>query len=185
MSNPDQRRAWLFGAVALAGGVMVTLAFLELEGAKASAASATRNVDLCQQLARQIAQLNARPSRIAWRTQSSTELGRHIEEAAAAAEIPKAGLVRIDPQPARRIGESAYKEQPISLELRSVTVPQLARMLQTLQEAGGLETTALGLTTSRPTGGASPGPETWGAQVTLTNLVFAPTNKRSTSPKQH
>jgi hypothetical protein len=148
--------------------------YSQMMSSRASAASAAHNLEACRRLSGQIASLREQPSLAALEARPPTELARRIEEAASSAQVSTDSILRIDPQAARRVGETAYKEQPTALELRPVNLKQLITLLLALTEGeDGLEVSALRITPPRrePFTGTD---EVWHAEVTLTKLIFSP-----------
>lgn len=177
MKLTNGQREWLWMLLTAALVVLLAFAALELQSSRAAALAAVQNLAECRELASEISKLRGRPSQITLQAQSGAELARQIESAAQVAQVPNNCVVRIDPQPARRIGESPYKEQPANLELRAVTLKQLVQFLQTLQEGGaGLRTRSMRLIAPRQEATAPSDAETWMAEVTLTSMIFAPKN---------
>lgn len=180
MQQGTAKREWLCMLLAAALVAALVLAALELSSSRASALAAVENLAECQELAGEIAKLRTRPSQITLQAQSGTELARQIEAAAQGAQIPSNSLVRIDPQTARRVGDSPYKEQATNLELRGVTLKQLTQFLQKLSDNEGLRARSLQLIGPRQETAAPTDAETWLVEVTLTSMIFAPKN---TSPR--
>ena len=79
--------------------------------------------------------------------------------------------MRIWPEPARRVGDTAYKQKPTQVILHKLTLQQLIRFLHTLTGPDtGLHVASLRLTTPR-------GHDTtniWNAETTITYLIYAP-----------
>jgi hypothetical protein len=140
-----------------------------------AAQTAAENLQVCRRLAARIAQARQQPARAATQAQSSAELASRLEEAAQVAELPEGSIVRIDPQPSRRVGDSSYTEQPTHVELRSVSLEQLIVFLHRLADGpSGLQASSLRLTTPRDETAANAAQEPWLAELTLTYFIFAP-----------
>ncbi|HUY31658.1 MAG TPA: hypothetical protein VMV69_02685 [Pirellulales bacterium] len=185
MNAANPQRPWLFAVIAATMIVLSVFAVLELRSARAAALAAIRSHAECEELAGEIAKLGAKPSHVTLQTQSSTDVAGRIEAAAQFAQLPMNSLVRIDPQPARRLGDSVYKEQATHVELREVTLKQLIEFLHHLHGSkappgpgGGTSFRAksLYLTAPAQTTIAGAGTETWRVELTLTYLIFAPKN---------
>lgn len=142
------------------------------------ALSANNNLRACQEIAKELQRLRGAPSRAGLEAQSATELSRRIEQAAQSGQIAREKLLRIDPQSAKRVGDSSYKEQSTFIELEAVPLPKLIAFLDAItRDEAGLEVRSLRLsapqrTEEMPTGEEEP----WVAEVTLTHLIYAPKN---------
>jgi len=147
----------------------------DLADRRAGAQEAAKNLARCRWLARQIRTLRRRPARAAERERQSAELTGPIERAARDTGIPTDRLVRISPEPARRLGESAYEEKPTRVFLKRVTLEELVTMIHTLTDPEtGLDLKSLRLAaTSRD---AAEG--TWSAELVLTYLIYKPARTR-------
>ena len=101
----------------------------------------------------------------------SAEISAPIEGAAKAAGIPADRLVRISPEPARRVGETAYKEKPTRAFLKNV---RLKALVATAHALGGPET-GLDLKSLRLTAPSRDATEeTWSAELLFTYLIYEP-----------
>lgn len=140
-----------------------------------AATTAAENLQVCLRLTTQIKKLREKPLRAGCEARSATELAQMIEISAKKAHLSMTSVVQIDPQPSRRLGDSAYKEQPTHVELRDVTLRQLIVLLHALtDEESSAELAELRLSTPRDEPSPTAGEETWNAEVILTHLIFAP-----------
>ncbi len=141
---------------------------------RSSALAATRNLHACRQLERQINVLREAPRNASLQVQSFQDLAVKIELAAQVAEIPESSIVSITPQQGRRVGESSHVEHPTDLELRGVSLKQLALFLRELSsDECGLHATMVRVSAPR-TGGTEEGDEIWAIEMVLTYLLFSP-----------
>ncbi len=183
MNSASHRRPWAY-AVTTAGALVLTVfAYIELRSARAAASAAVANHVVCEQLAGEITKLAGKPSHVTFEAASATDVARRIEAAAQFAQLPPRCVVRIEPQPARRVGETAYKEQATRVELRDVSLKQLIEFLHHLHSgesvfnAKSLRLAAAPQSnTIAPNGTASASTETWLVELTLTYLIYAPKN---------
>lgn len=165
--------------LALGFGLLVALvvwSFQEMRASHASVGVAQTNLEHCRDVAEKIASVRQRPTKAALEETTITLLGTLIDEAATKSQIQKSSIVRIEPQPSRRIGETDYKEQATYVELRGVSLQQLVGFIHTLLAGQSeLDVSSIRITAPRyesdsPTGRV----ETWLAEVTLTYLVYSP-----------
>lgn len=141
---------------------------------RSSAVAAVLNLHSCHQLERRINVLREAPKNASLQIQSFQDLAVKIERAAQVAEIPEASIVSITPQQGRRMGESSHVEHPTDVELRGISLKQLASFLRELSSAeSGLHATMLRVSAPR-TGEARENSETWAVELVLTYLLFSP-----------
>lgn len=137
----------------------------------------------CRRLVDDIQQIRSAPARAAMQSQSTDQLASRIEAAAAAATMPIDRLWRIEPQAARRLGETAYKEQPTLLELHEISLVQLVKFLYALNAASDSQLQVRTLRLLPPRRSSSiDAEETWSAEVTLTYLIFSPKTTLPNNP---
>ena len=166
----------MLATIATIGCLMAVLSWSgwQMQASRAAAQLAAENLGQCQALAQKIAALQHGPSRATLKAKSSTELAKRLEQAARAAKVASDRITRINPQPARRVGETVYKEQQTRVELRGVTLRQLVTFLDAVTgEATGLHVAGLRISAPRQEGASTQkNAETWIAEVTLTEFVF-------------
>ena len=157
-------------AAAVAGGL--ALGLLWSYGRLADGRAAAADLARCRELATRIEQARGRPAVAGPQELRPTDLSRRIE--AAAAGVGDAAVERIEPEPARRVGESPYKEVPTRVRLRGVTLAQAFALLHALGEdapgAPGLRLRSVRLSAPR---GQESG-DAWGVESTLAHLVYDP-----------
>ena len=139
--------------------------------------STSRNLQSCQALAAKITQFRHSPHKARLATRSSDDLASLIEKAASDAQLASDRVVRIDPQPAKRIGKTDYLNQATEVELVNISLRQLVSFLFNLATSES----DLGVSILRlqvPHNGNSASTELWLADIVLTQRVYAPTNRR-------
>lgn len=165
--------------IAIGLGLLVALvvwSFQEMRAAQASVDVAQQNLNHCSEVAKRIAEVRQRPTMAALEETTITSLATLIDEAATTSRISKSSIVRIEPQPSRRVGETDYKEQATYVELRGVSLQQLVSFMHTLLvDQSELDVTSLRITAPRyDSDSAATAVETWLAEVTLTYLIYSP-----------
>lgn len=169
LSKPELGTALMLGLLlALAGGS--AWSFRE---ARRSAQSAAEALADCRRLAAQIEHMRRAPRRAAASMSNTAELASRVEEAARGAGIAPAAVLRIEPEPGRRVGDSAYRSQATRVELDGVSLRGLITFLDRLR-SGSDRLEAERLRLSAPRGAVEAQDEPWRAEVVLTQLVFAP-----------
>jgi len=158
--------------VLVAGLLAATLwSYTLLAASRASAATAIDDHDACQRLASSIESLQQGRLPQDFMDQPLNELVRRIEMSAQSSLIPTQSLVRIWPEPERRIGNTPYKQKPTQILLRNVTLKQLITFLYRLTADGlGLQIPSIRLTAPRDNEAGS----LWTTEITATYLSYDP-----------
>lgn len=168
------------GSVTLAvlSGLMLGALFVSagrLWQARTALGNATGIISECLNLARQIAKHRQHAASLSETPASDATVTTQVNQAVQAAQIPSAGVVAIDPQPAQAIGDSDLRRQTVIIDLANLTMPQVVRFLDAVQQVdpawvpSHLSFSAGGNRESQPTTA-----ETWSVQVTLTRLSYSP-----------
>jgi len=136
---------------------------------------AVDNLRNCERLAQEIGSAQRSPQRASLTTWSQDDLGTAVESAAADARLARDRVLRIDPQAPKRLGKTDYLEQATEVELSAVTLRQLVDFLFAV--AGRDDQLEIGTLRMRAPHekGDSASPETWLADVVLTQRIYAPT----------
>lgn len=174
----DRRHLLMIAGLAVALLAAVLWSYGRLAAARDGAAASAENLDKCRELAARVESLRRRPSVAGSRELREAELTSRIEQAAGEAEFDEGAVDRIEPQPARRLGDGLYRETPTSLRLNGVTLQQLFTFLHALgaADASGLHLRDIHLTA--PRGGEAAGDQ-WDVDATLAQLVYAPEARAS------
>jgi hypothetical protein len=136
--------------------------------------AAAANLVRCNQIAAEIVQARLAPVRARLATWSQDDLGTAVEKAASDAHLERDRILRIDPQPAKRLGKTDYLEQATEVELLHVTLRQLVDFIYNVTTSDDqLEVTTIRLRTPHDATDALP-PELWLADVVLTQRIYAP-----------
>lgn len=156
-------------------GVLLVAAALwshgQLARQRAAAVEALAQAAECQDMAARIERAGQRPTLSGDPERLAAEVVGRVEQAARQASIPAGSLLRISPEPPRRVGESAYKERPTLVLLREVSRRQLVQFLHGLEaDQSGLRTQAIRLAAPREDDAR----DLWHADVTLTYLIYEP-----------
>lgn len=157
------------------GGILVAIlvaagwSFDYLQTGRAAAELAGHDLQDCRLAGSRIEQLRERVPQTQVGGGVEADAGRVVEDAAKTADVPPASLVRIAPQPARRIGQSQLQEQQTSLQLQQVTLRQLLGFLHAAEGAG---LPARSVVISTPTENRSG--DAWNAEVELFRVSVAP-----------
>lgn len=154
-----------------------------LSSARQEKLSAEADLARCRQIAGVLSSLQNRPAMLGGSRGETEELSRQVESAAQKASIPSQSIIRIWPEPARRVGESVYKEKPTQILLRKVSMQQIAGFLYALTGEGDvLSAKSIRLTplqgdegagAGNASNAANPG-NTWTADVSVSYFVYDP-----------
>ena len=168
------------GLTFLALGSLATLAlvgYLRMNASAAAMRAASHEVRECRKLLADIAALQELPQFAALEADSPQSIRQRIDQATQNARIPEASLVRIEPQPPFRLGDSEYRLWSTRLELSNVNLQQITTFSHALvDEERGLTVRDLRLwsNSSDSTAGSQ---ESWSAEITLTQVTFFPTSR--------
>ena len=138
---------------------------------RAAAQAAASELEDCHCFEAEIVRLRAKPALAAERERRSAEVTGPIERAAQAAGISADRLVRISPEPAQRVGETAYKEKPTRVFLKNVSLEQVVAMaygLSRRDEGLGLKSMRLTAPSREATTGL------WSAELVFVYLIYEP-----------
>jgi len=167
-----QRRKDILVAVLIS---LLTIAagwsYARYDAARSGAVRAWENLAASRSLASRIDQLRHKPNLAGAQELQLAVLGRQVERAAQVAQVTASKLARIWPEPARRVGNTVYREKSTQITLKDVSTRQFVVFLHTLTATTpGLSAQSLRLSASR-------GRETedsWAAEVVVTYLIYAP-----------
>jgi hypothetical protein len=134
-----------------------------------TALASANDVCLCRQMVKSIEHYKRRPALASEHELLATQTNSLIEKTATKAGMSRRNLIRITPEPARRIEDSSYKEKPSHILLRDVTLKQMVPFVHGLLSAG-LNAKAIRLTSPKPedTG------HLWTMEITMSYLVYDP-----------
>ena len=147
------------------------LLYSEMDRARRLCNAAAEDLKHSTKLAAQIEAIRERPTMADEHERLSSETIGLIESAAGQADITGRSLVRITPQPPRRVEETVYKEKPTHVMLKDVSLQQLGRMVTALlnSDAGlSARSIRLGAPRSDDTSGL------WSAELVVTYLIYDP-----------
>lgn len=172
--NPQRRQIVLVATLLILLGAAVAWSYTALSGARAGAVATAEDLARCRHLADQIERMRRQPQLAGDRELAFHDLTRQIEEAARNQGIATDAIVRISPEPARRLGRSAYQEQPTRIELRQATLKQLLGLMHEAAAASpALRVRNIRLSAPRTESDAN----TWNVEFTLNYLQYHPDNK--------
>ena len=157
--------------------VLALVGYLRMNASAAAMRAASQDVRECRKLLAEIAALQELPQFAALEADSPKSIRQRIDQATQTARMPEASLVRIEPQPPLRLGDSEYRLWPTRLELSNVTLRQITTFSHALvDEERGLTVRDLRLWSN--SGDSTAGSqEPWSAEITLTQVTFFPTSR--------
>ncbi len=158
---------------------------IRMQSAYAAAATARDNRDACKHLAARLQTLRRSPQQASTNVRSASALTQDIETAARSAQITPPQIVQIDPQPARRVGNTPYQEQPTRIEFRDLTLPQLLAFATALIDSqASADVAEIRLSAARDEPAEGQSAERWAAELTVVDRIFSP-DARTTKPSNH
>jgi hypothetical protein len=157
--------------------VLALWGYLRMTANAAAMHVASQDLRECRNLAAEIAGLQELPPFAALEADSPTKIRQRIDQATQAAHLPEGALVRIQPQPPYRLGDSEYRLWSTRLELSNLTLQQLTTFSHALvDEVRGSTVRDLRIWNNSNDSIAG-GPELWSAEITLTQVTFFPTSR--------
>ncbi|MEM8670549.1 MAG: hypothetical protein AAGG48_23690 [Planctomycetota bacterium] len=178
MSKNVRQSTVLFSIVLTA--LCVVAVGLHFAAARAETREGLQQDDLvdCRRMAMEINRLRAGKQRALLKTKPAGELNRKISSWAKQSGIPADSLVRIDPRPPNRVGDTVYLEQVTELEILGSQLPKLVELSQIAEQAeDGLKVSSMRLSLPR-SDPSEQDVEIWNVELTLTYLIYSPTSKR-------
>lgn len=170
----DKRFRILVTVIGLFCGLLWLAGVMRWQGNRASAQQAAEDLAACRRLAEELEELRGAPQTVRLEQQTQQQITLSIQRAAQIAEIADSNILRITPQAGRRLRDSPHLQQPVDVEIRSLTLGQLTRFLNELGALDeGLKPTSLRLTAPRSQPSDTKN-EMWGCEFVLTYLVFSP-----------
>jgi hypothetical protein len=150
-----------------------------LADARGAAGAAADNLAACRDLAAQIESLRRRPALAGARELKGEELRNWIQQAASA-QFDDGSVGLIEPGSPRRLGDGPYRETPVVVRLKSVTLRQLFTFLHALaaDPARGVHVRRVDLNAPRE----NEADDRWNVETTVAQLVYAPRQVSSTPP---
>jgi hypothetical protein len=191
-TNATAKSRMMAGVIAVALVAAVAWCSMRLADARASASAAGQDLADCRALAARIESLRRLPAVAGAVELGAADLSRQIERAAKVADFPEGSVERIEPEPARRVGETNYSEVATQVRLRRVTLRQVFTFLHALcaadatpsatpangagRSASGLRLRSIRLSAPRGEENA----DRWTVESTLTYMVYSPRGKGET-----
>lgn len=169
--------------VALLMVVLVWLSYAGMASSRQQFESISAEQDKTSHLAHQIEQLRSKPDQATLESHSERALARAIEQSASEVGIVQTRIARIEPQAARRAGDSSYMEHATLVQLESVTLKQIAHLVERLRQLdaslGQLHITTLRIDAPYQQDAGSQSAESWNIEFTLTYFVYSPKSPTS------
>lgn len=170
----ERKQLWL-GALWCALLLLVLASYWMMRASQNRLRAAQTQLQDCEALAKDISSLQNRPGFAALGVDSPRTITARAEEAGEQAEILAESLVRIEPQSAVRLRDSAYRIRPTRLELRRVSLQQVLSFTHAMiDESQGTTIRDIRLTATDPSATESDDADSWTAELVLTQLIFSP-----------
>jgi len=171
----NRNRVVLLGVLIGLMGIVALWARSDMLAAKSAAINAGKDLVECRRMTASIESFRKRPARASERVQLASETTGLIEKSARGASIELRNLIRITPQPARRVGDSVYKEKSALVHLKNITLKQLVEMVHHLVTTRrGLHVNAIRMTAPQPNDTGS----WWAVELAVTYLIYDPPKTR-------
>jgi len=171
----NRRKATLLLIAGVLAGIVLSWCYGDMARARGAAKRAAADLVECGRMAAAIENRSRQPAKASEHEQLAAETTGLIETAAKDADIELHSLIRISPEPPRRLGDTVYKEKPTQVFLKDITLKQLVGLVHNLLTSkNNLEVKALRLAAPRPDDTA----DNWTAELVLTYLIYDPPGKQ-------
>lgn len=168
------RSSWLAACMVILLVVGTLASLLRLSDAKAAAVDARANLDRITSLARQIEVLRRSADRAAVRGEQKDESSKNWIEYAQSAQILERQISKIDPLPLKKLGNTDYSREDVSIQIKGITAKQLIQFLLKCESVDvGYHSSSVHLS-SVPS--AAVERDLWNADLVLTRMLFTATN---------
>lgn len=165
------RANYVIAAVLLLSVAALPPAGWKLWSARSAFASASVQLDECQQLAEEIRKLKQEPELISVERRTESQIHADIVACAERYQLP---ILRISSPVSNQIPNSPYLEQSTSLDIQAVELKQLMRFLKELSLGDDKhDITAIRLTEPRARASEASQVDTWTAELTITSWTYA------------
>ncbi len=177
--QPRQREVWLIGGMALASLALAIVAAGELLSANRQFESTAADLQNCERMVGEMQTLKNRPRIASLDIESPQQTIDRVLAAQQLSTIATDSLVSVSPTAPMRLGNTDYQQRLTELVFSSVPLDKLASFTRAIDEnEDGLLVSQLTLTpTPNASINASNPAETWGARLTLTQLIYSPTSR--------
>lgn len=166
--------SWLGWGAAVVAPALLVWSILELQASRRGMTEAADQVRECLQLAESIRELRPTDSADVSAKSTPGDLAKRIEAIVREPQLSGVQLVRVDPQPPKRIPDSAYSQRTTQVELRNLQLRQFVMLLDALRREGAQSQVRRIHLQSPVRETASNGPETWAIEMVLTDRVLTP-----------
>ena len=167
-----ERRTFTLAMLMLAGlAGAAAWASSRFSESRENAQAAAEDLNACRHLASALETLRRRPNFAGAEEMQLAVLAQQIEAAGRNASLPSGSITRIWPEPARRVGETVYKEKPTQIAVKNVSMRQLVTFLYNLSAgSNGLSVNSLRLTAPR----GQDNQDVWSVEATVNYLIYSP-----------
>lgn len=165
----NRRKAILLSILAVCLIAVSYYSYDNMISCKEATLASASDLSLCREMIQSIDQYRQRPALASEHELLATQTNSLIEKTAIGAGISKRSLIRITPEPARRLEDSSYKDKPSQILLRDVNLKQMVPFIHKLLSAG-LNAKSIRLVSPKPddTG------QLWTMEITMSYLVYDP-----------
>lgn len=182
MSHATKTTANALPLLVLAGCLLVGFSWWRSQSAAAEATEAQKLLSECRTLAGRIEASRGGSTVAEESRRTEDELAREIDAWRRSVGIKQADLLRIEPLAPRRVDNTSYIEQGARVQIRRLTLPQLASFADHVENRSGQLNAKLLLGDLRLTAPrvaeAAGGDESWQGEFALTYFVYSPKSSR-------
>ena len=165
------RKYFIYALIIVTLLISVAWSYSFMAGREKAASGTRADLERCVQIINQLQILQQKPKLASDHERLSSETTGIIENAARSAGIAPGSILRITPQPQRRINDTAYKEKPTGVTLKGITLREFFAMASTLAvDENSLDIKSVNITAPdiNDTG------DRWNVDLVLTYFIYDP-----------
>lgn len=171
------RKRLLYGIGLALLGVYAILGVVDANSAQQRLDAVREDLGEVREKLRDIERWQQAPKVAALKLESPSEIANRVAEARKSAGLSQSALLREEPTDPQRIPRTDFEIRTTTIELAPTPLPILLRFCEALQdEETGSMVRDIRLSTPNNSAGRA-GKEAWGAELTLTQIIFSPTSR--------
>ncbi|MEO1525509.1 MAG: hypothetical protein AAFX06_08730 [Planctomycetota bacterium] len=166
-------RGRLYALLTLVALIATYICFDHYQSQKQALAAAIESLQSCERQSREILELRDAPTIAVSELEDLGGLTARISAAQEKAGFEPQSVDLVDPRRPTRIEESSYRQRPVAIDLRGLSLTQIVKFIDALtDQAKGIWVSEVRLTPARQD--ATADAEMWNVELVLTQLNYSP-----------